>query len=211
MTTLLLVRHGESVGNLARLLAGHLDVSLTEKGLKQAELTAKYLAERYKVDEIYSSDLARAYQTALTLSSRIGVPVQRDRALREIDVGVRTGIKYDDYKRDFPSEYEIWQQDAGKMKFPNGESTVEMADRIWRKLKEIVDKNEGKTVAVFTHATPIKSVYCRLMGIELLEMQKSPWGDNASINVLGVEKGEYTLISWNVTEHMGELVTKIII
>ena len=59
MTTLILVRHGQSVANLERIFAGHTDIPLTELGLLQAERTAAYL-EEYPIDCIYSSDLLRA-------------------------------------------------------------------------------------------------------------------------------------------------------
>ena len=67
-----LVRHGESVGNLNKVVLGHTDLSLTDKGREQAALTADYLCE---VDfcAIYSSDLKRALETALPHSKIHGL------------------------------------------------------------------------------------------------------------------------------------------
>jgi broad specificity phosphatase PhoE len=209
MTTLLLIRHGESEGNLLRYLAGHMDSPLSEKGLAQAKLTAKFIAENYKVDAIYASDLKRAYNTAEEFSKLVDLPIHKEQGLREINAGERTGILYDDYAKQFPEEYTIWKTDAGKLSFPNGESVVQMADRFWKKLEEIAKENDGKTVAVFSHATTIKSVYCRLLGIDILDMQKAPWGDNASVNVLTMYEGKGKLVEWNIVRHIGELLTGV--
>ena len=71
MTTLIFVRHGESLANLQNLFAGHYDIPLTELGHTQAERTAQYL-DRYHIDHIYASDLQRAYQTAEHTAARQG-------------------------------------------------------------------------------------------------------------------------------------------
>ncbi len=63
MTKLILIRHGESVANRNHIFVGHTDVELEEKGVKQAELTAQYVYENFKVDKVYASDLKRAYET----------------------------------------------------------------------------------------------------------------------------------------------------
>ena len=71
MTRLLFVRHGQSKANLDGVFAGQIDPALTELGCRQAECTAEFIAENYKVDAVYSSDLQRAYQTGLA----VGTPV----------------------------------------------------------------------------------------------------------------------------------------
>ena len=63
MTTLILVRHGQSESNLKHIFCGQTDVKLTEKGHAQAKKTAEYIIKNYKIDKIYSSDLQRAYDT----------------------------------------------------------------------------------------------------------------------------------------------------
>lgn len=70
MTTLILIRHGESKANRDRIFAGHLDVDLQEKGLKQAKITAEYISKNYLVNRVYSSDLKRAYQTGKCVADK---------------------------------------------------------------------------------------------------------------------------------------------
>ena len=63
MTTLLLIRHGQSQANLTRCFAGHLDAPLTQLGQQQAACTAEFVANAYSVDAVYGSDLLRAFDT----------------------------------------------------------------------------------------------------------------------------------------------------
>jgi broad specificity phosphatase PhoE len=93
MTTLLLVRHGETDWNAERRWQGHADVPLNERGRDQAERLAEEL-ENARVDAVYSSDLSRARETAEIVGARLGVPVVLDPALREIDVGSREGLTW---------------------------------------------------------------------------------------------------------------------
>ena len=76
-TTLIIVRHGESEANGSKRFAGHLDIPLSAKGLKQAELTAGYIKENYHVDAVYASDLQRAYHTALPIAQAFDLEVTK--------------------------------------------------------------------------------------------------------------------------------------
>ena len=58
-----MVRHGESEANRNEIFAGHFNADLEDKGLLQAQKTAEYIKENYKVDKVYSSDLKRAFKT----------------------------------------------------------------------------------------------------------------------------------------------------
>ena len=76
MTVFLLIRHGESEANREGFFAGQCDVALLDKGLKQAQATARFIAENYKADKLYSSDLKRALDTALAVKEQTGLPVR---------------------------------------------------------------------------------------------------------------------------------------
>ena len=64
MTTVLLIRHGQSVTNVTQVFTGHYDVPLSPLGQEQARRTAAYLQKNFRIDAIYASDLMRAMQTA---------------------------------------------------------------------------------------------------------------------------------------------------
>ena len=103
MTTLLLVRHGETDWNAEGRLQGHTDRPLNDYGRRQAAALAEELAGR-EIDAIYASDLARARETAEIVAARIGLPVALDVGLREKNWGslggpdavrARTGSSYE--------------------------------------------------------------------------------------------------------------------
>src|SRR5580765_6857553 len=91
MATLVLVRHAESTWNAEGRWQGHADPPLSDAGRAQAEALAEDLAgERF--DAVYTSDLARAAQTAEIIARRFGLPAVSDPALREVDVGSWSGL-----------------------------------------------------------------------------------------------------------------------
>ena len=83
MTRFIIIRHGLSVYNEARRFQGHLDIPLHAIGLEQADASAKYVLENYKIDRVYSSDLCRASRTAQPIADGLGLPLELDKRLRE--------------------------------------------------------------------------------------------------------------------------------
>ena len=158
MTTLLLIRHGQSEANLSRVFAGNYDAPLTELGLKQAKKTAEFIAENYKVDCVYSSDLIRAFETGKTVANTLRLPITRNVGLREIRAGEWEALPFDDIVIKFPEEYKIWKEDIGNSSCPNGESVKMLGERVMATLTAIAEENDGKIVAIATHATPIRAI-----------------------------------------------------
>ena len=103
-TTVYLIRHGQSVGNLHDQFIGHTDIELTALGKQQAEITAQYLRE-IPADRIYSSDLMRAYDTACATAKLKNMTVTKTAGMREIYGGQWEGKRFPtlgtQYKEDF--------------------------------------------------------------------------------------------------------------
>ena len=97
MTTLYLVRHGETKDNVARIMQGQSQGELTPAGITQMEEFAISLS-RIHFDAIISSDLQRAYDSAQILGSEWNQPVQTTPLLRERDWGEFTGRFIPDLK-----------------------------------------------------------------------------------------------------------------
>jgi len=94
-TRFCLVRHGETAWNTERRLQGHLDIPLNDTGRAQAAATADALADD-RFHALYTSDLARAQDTAQALAARIERPVAQITALRERHYGIFQGLTYDE-------------------------------------------------------------------------------------------------------------------
>ena len=209
MTTLLLIRHGQSEANLDGVFAGQINPRLTEKGLEQAELTAKYIANNYDVDVIYSSDLQRAYQTALSLSKLVNKDVVKDEKLREIYAGKWEGVNFLELKELYKEDFGVWLSDLGKAVCTDGESVKEMGNRVVLELASIAEANDGKTVAVAIHATPIRAMQCFVETGGFDEMQNIPWVSNASVSVFSYNNKEWKIISISEDSHLGDLKTQL--
>src|SRR5438128_960886 len=98
MTTLLLVRHGETDWNADGRLQGHTDWPLNEYGRTQAKKLAEQL-DGDGVAAIYASDLSRARETAEILGGRLGLAVVVDADLREKNWGTWEGLTSDERLR----------------------------------------------------------------------------------------------------------------
>jgi broad specificity phosphatase PhoE len=154
MTTLYLIRHGETTWNVEGRYQGQLDPPLTEQGRQQAETTAIQLAT-IGFEAIYSSDLARAYQTALPLAAKTGLPIQRDARLREIDQGDWEGVLIGDIRVRWAQELYGWEHDPWRYGPPGGECLEQLQSRVFATIDEIVTRHPQSIVAVFSHKLPI--------------------------------------------------------
>ena len=89
-----LIRHGQSEGNVACVIQGQLDFPLSAKGVEQAHKAGKVLKETYNFDRIYSSDLQRAAKTADIIASYFNIPeITHSEKLRELNFGSFQGKK----------------------------------------------------------------------------------------------------------------------
>ena len=203
MTTLLLIRHGESEANNKGFFAGQYDAELMPKGIEQAEKTAQYIAEKYSPDRIYASDLKRAYCTAVPVSKLIGADIISDRGLREIYAGKWQQTRFDDLQKEFSNEYGVWLNDIGNARCTSGESVKELSERVMAALTVIAKENDGKTVAVATHATPIRAAQTLIQYGAIRRMKDVPWVSNGSVTVLEYD-GEWRCKSVSEDEHLGK-------
>jgi len=151
VTTLLLVRHGETDWNADGRLQGQTDRPLSDYGRRQAQQLAVEL-DGEELEGIYSSDLARARETAEIISLRLGLPTVLDPDLREKDWGTWEGLTA--VERD-------------RVEFV-GESTEAHRDRILDALRRISERHPGDTrVLVVTHGGSMRRVQTAAMGIAL--------------------------------------------
>jgi broad specificity phosphatase PhoE len=146
MTTLLLARHGETDWNAERRFQGHADVPLNARGREQAERLAEELTNS-EVDAVFSSDLSRARETAEIVGARLGVEVVLDPDLRELDVGSRQGLTWEETR-----ELTDW----------DGEAREAHAERILGALRRIAGRHPGERVLVVTHGGSMRRVHDHL-------------------------------------------------
>ena len=207
MTTLLIIRHGQSVSNIQGVFTGNLDLALTEQGLQQAQITADYIVENFKVDAVYSSDLCRARDTGKAVADRLGLEVQTDRRLREIYAGQWEGRSFNELSEHFPN-YMVFRTDIGNCVTDGGETVAQLSERVLEGFYDIAKANDGKTVVIATHATPIRAIQCHCEGKTLAQMKDVPWVTNASVSTILFEDGVFSLKERCHDEHLGAIVSR---
>ena len=208
MTRLIFVRHGQSVSNLEQRFSGQHNPDLTDLGHRQAEATARHL-KNAGIQVIYSSDLARAYQTAEHTARLLKLPIIPTAGLREINAGDWEGKLYSDLMTEFPDSYQRWLTDLGHAHPENGESVLALHDRVRATVHHIIEEHRGKCIAIFTHATPVRMLACGWFGIPTQDAIKVPFCTNASISTVEYEDdGSFHLIEYSYDAHQGDLVTQ---
>lgn len=209
MTTLILIRHGESEANRQGIFAGQVDPDLQDKGLEQAKLTAEYIKENYKIDKIYSSDLKRAYNTAKCVATLVDLEIIKEKNLREIYAGKWEGMKFEDLASVYTKDYDVWLNHIGHARCTDGETVKELGKRIMKELEQIAIENDGKTVVVATHATPIRVMQSIIETGSTDKMEEIPWVSNASVTVVEYENGKWEVIEVSKDSHLKELKTEL--
>lgn len=209
MTRIFLIRHGHSESNGNGCFTGQTDAALSSLGVKQAQLVAERL-QTEPISAVYSSDLSRAVATAKPTADYFGLPIRTDKNLREIEAGEWSGQTFDDLIVSYPETFRVWREDFGRAKADGGEAVAEVAERAYRAVEKIIAENKGKTVAVFSHATPVRLLCCRYLGIPIPDAGKQPWGANASISLLEADdEGNRKLVLCGEEGHLQGLITVI--
>lgn len=212
MTKLILIRHGQSIGNATRRVLGHTDLDLTEKGYLQVQTTAEYLRDE-KIDIIYSSDLLRAYNTAIPNAKIHNIDIKTSKMLREMYLGDWEDQKVDDIMEKWGREVFIdqWQGNFGLFAFPNGESIKDGGYRFYNEVLRILKQNEGKTVLICSHAAVIRAFWSIITSVEWCDIaNKVPFPSNASFSVAYFDGTRIFADVYSFDSHLSEVgITKV--
>jgi len=207
---MIFVRHGQSIGNLTRHFYGQTDGALTDKGREQARVTAKHL-ENVHIDIAYASDLVRAYETGEIIAALHGLKPVPDTKLREIFAGDWEDMGFEDICVKYPETFDIWMNDIVNSTPDNGESVRHLAKRISDEVWRIAEENDGKTVLVAIHATPIRALECEWRGLPIESMNDISWVPNASVSIIDYDTKAHTVTPEVIGDasFMGDLVTTL--
>jgi broad specificity phosphatase PhoE len=205
--SLILIRHGESTGNVARevALAGGAevmdiperdpDIPLSDLGRVQAKQVGAWLATQEQPDVIMSSPYVRALDTARIATGRVDVRV--DERLRDREMGILNRLTFKGVTERFPGEVER-MKDVGKFYYrpPGGESWADMALRLRFLISELPDRR----ILITAHDAVIMLFRYIIEGMseaELMELEQAPV---ANCSVTRWERGE--LVAFNDTSHL---------
>jgi broad specificity phosphatase PhoE len=168
---LVMLRHGQTAYNLRSRMQGQLDTELTDLGRAQAVAAAAALAKHQPL-LIISSDLRRAYDTAVALAELTGLPVHADERLRETHLGDWQGMTHSEIDAIAPGARLAWREDASWAPH-GGENRVDVAARSLPLIAELlagepdwgVAEEPARPVVLVAHGGLIAALTAALLGL----------------------------------------------
>jgi probable phosphoglycerate mutase len=202
VTTLLLIRHGETAWNAEHRIQGRLDVPLSTTGMWQSGRLAGRLAGE-AIDAIVCSDLARAWMTGAPLAEAHALSMVPEPRLRERAFGIFEGKTLEEIAAEHREEFDAWRARDVDWRIPGGESGTEFIDRVIEAMREIATSYLGRTVAVVTHGGVLDVVYRSARALAW-DAPREHLMLNASINRLQAEPEPLRLriIDWADVAHL---------
>jgi broad specificity phosphatase PhoE len=204
LTRIVIVRHGQSVDNIAGRISGWTDSALTDLGRRQALRMAEHVGSRYQPTVIYASTLQRARHTAAPLVERTGAPLIIRPNLRELHFGVAEGLTHAEV---LERHADVWagaqSDDDLNFGWPGGETRVEFFGRVQEVFADIVANHRGETVAVVSHGGVISSFLAHHF-----EGNPAAWRryqlHNCSVTEVTGVGDTIEVLQWNQIDHLAD-------
>lgn len=151
---ILLIRHGETEGDVENKYGGSYDDHLTERGRAQLQETAQRLVGT-QVGKLYSSTLARARESAEIINTVLVTEIEFLDGLRERDYGVLGGLTKEEALQKYPEAVALHKDPANTD--PGGESQARFTERVLNAFESILGQRHD-SVAIVSHGGPIKII-----------------------------------------------------
>lgn len=165
MRTLILVRHGHTESSDAGRYLGRTEMDLSERGMRQAEHLAVWIAN-IRVDAILTSPTLRARRTADIVGSRAALAATVDERLRELDFGLAEGLTLSQLRATHADAAAAFESDPVTHHFPGGEHPAAAVQRLREATEDVLNRPWRRTLLV-THNTLMRLFICEVLGIPL--------------------------------------------
>ncbi len=188
---ILLVRHGQTDWNIAGRWQGTLQIPLNAEGQAQAQALAQHLRGS-AISAIYSSDLARALQTAEAIGAAVGVQPQSDQRWREFRLGIFQGLTDDEIIEQYPDEWHQFRENYWDYVVPQGESRRALQERLYTAWLDITARDHDGAIIIVSHGGAIKMLLLKL------------FDGNAELSNIHIENTSVTIVEgaedqWHLT------------
>lgn len=205
MIRLFITRHGETRWNSEGRMQGWNNSNLTEKGIYQAELLGKRLAQ-YDIDEIYTSPLQRAIDTTNIISNGRKISIIQDSRLKEIHMGKWEGKLICEIKRDNPKEFHDFCNNPKLCNPCMGESFSDIYNRISSFLEEIIKNSDGKNVLIVTHGVTLKAIMCYFSNEPIEKAWSNEVMGQTSLTIVEIYGQETKIQIRGDVEHLSNII-----
>ena len=203
MTSVYLVRHGETAWNKEEIFRGRTDISLNEIGFREAELVGDYLKGK-DIHVIYSSPLSRAMETARSIAQVFNLKVQPLEGIIDMSFGKWEGVSLKEVQTRDGELYRQWREEPHLITLPGGESLDEVRVRAMAALEEVIRYHKGMNIVLVSHRVINKVIICGILGIGNSHFWQIGQG-TAAVNLIQYKEGKYILSLLNETCHLKSL------
>lgn len=206
MTTLILVRHGQTEWNRIERFRGTADIPLNTTGLVQAEATGQRVAAKWVPTAVYSSPLSRAINTAEAVARHFDLPVQVHPGLADIDYGVWQGLTAAEARQRWPEMIDTWYNRPHLAHIPDGGTLDELRQRAMETVKELAADHARETIVLVGHTVINRIILLAVLGLgndRFWHIRQ----DTCAINVFETDQDDFTLVSLNDTCHLDSIPT----
>ncbi|HUA09732.1 MAG TPA: histidine phosphatase family protein [Candidatus Acidoferrales bacterium] len=197
-----LVRHGITEWNVSRRFQGQSDVALSARGYEQAEALAAALRDE-PLTRVYTSDLARAYETARIIGASHALEVVTDKRLREFDFGKWEGLTWAEIVEKWPEFAHARPTQARLYAPPGGERFEDVVARVGAFFGQFRLAQPHERILVVTHAGVLHAVIAALQPaiVDPLAVTFA----TASITRIAMEEGRARIMSLNDVGHLDSI------
>lgn len=206
MTSVLLVRHGQTDWNRDRIFRGRADVPLNAVGREEASRIGAAL-QGVNLDAAYSSPLSRAMETARSILEAHRKKPQIAHGLIDIDYGAWQGMPLTEVQEQYPELYQRWREKPHEVAFPGGERLDEVRERALKVLKRICGRHPGKTVLIVSHRVVNKVLLCAVLDLG----NEHFWNlkqENCALNLFDYSEEGFAIHLLNDTCHLESIEEK---
>lgn len=199
ITTLLLIRHAETVWNREGRIQGYGDSPLSEEGRAQTMKLWRRL-NRIKLSAAYSSSSERCVETARRAMGRTDIPLEQFEGLRERNLGRWEGRLWPEIAKEAPDDAVRYKNDAS-FRPPEGETWLEMQARVDGVIAHALKEHMGRRVVIFTSGGPVRAAVMSALKADANRWAAwSTW--NTGVSTLENKEGHWRLVKFNDTSHL---------
>ena len=200
MAKLILIRHGKTKLFHEQRFWGKTNVELSDEGIRQSELLRDRLA-REKIKAVFSSQLSRASKTAEIIAAKHSIEVIRCAELNECNFGYVEGLTFTEIQNLHPKLAKDLNSFDTMVKFPGGESFLDLDARVKEFIKRLKEYKDKDTVVIVAHSGTLLLIICHLLEIEIKHWRKMR-SDPGSITVIDTYSSGVIMSSLNDVSHL---------
>ena len=200
-TRIIAIRHGETAWNVDTRIQGQLEVGLNATGRWQAERVGAALADE-PIAAIYTSDLLRAWDTALSISQTTHIALQTHEGLRERGFGLFEGKTFQQIELQWPDAAVRWRKrEPDYAPEGGGESLLDFRSRITGVVNDLAAQYTGEQIVLVAHGGVMDVLYRAATRQELQSPRTWALGNAAIKRLLWTPQG-LSLVGWADTHHL---------